>query len=365
MRIHGFICISLPDEKLQSRQFAIALAAVDKQWQKLVLSVGYALLAWQEEPMTEKRDIGQQRVIEPTAARIAALKSDPQFTAAVLRFAEAVASHYRNRWLLNRLLNDRGRFLLAFLALDLHYNGEGEEGPPGLTAGRLKAACVTHGVCSAGRAGSVLATMRLFGLLAEARGRDGRERLLIPTERLLTIHRERWRKVFAAVAVVLPEGEAGASNLANERFIAAFVRELMLRFRAGLRPLDWAPELSVFAERDGGMMIALQLLAAYLAKSEGLGGQAQADLTIAGIAQRYSVSRAHVLGMLRSAEAAGLIRRMPDNRILVTPQMVDSFDNFFAGIILLQGDAIRSALSAAGSVRPRTVPKFTADEAPA
>ncbi|MBX3539601.1 MAG: hypothetical protein KF735_18320 [Chelatococcus sp.] len=312
--------------------------------------------------MTEGRDLEQQRGIEPTAARIAALKSDPRFSAAVLRFSEAVASHYRNHWLLNRLLNDRGRFLLAMLALDLHYHGEGSKGAPGLTAGKLKAACVAHGVCSAGRAGSVLATMRLFGLLMEARGRDGRERLLIPTERLLALHRERWRKVFAAVAVVLPEGEAAARQLENEPFIAAFVRELMLRFRAGLRPLAWAPQLSVFAERDGGMMIALQLLAAYLAKSEGYGGATKADLTIAGIAQRYSVSRAHVLGTLRSAEGAGLIRRMPDNRILVTPQMLESFDNFFAGIILLQGDAMRGALSSLNPLSPSSLSRPAMDK---
>ena len=281
----------------------------------------------------------------PTAERIAALKGDPRLTEALRGFAETIASQYRNRWLLNRLLNDRGRFLLVLLALDLHYYGDDGQDLPGLTAGRLKTACVSHGVCSAGRATAMLATMRLFGLLAEGPGRDRRERRLIPTEQLLAIHRERWEQVFSVIAGIRPEGAIGARHLAREDFLAAFVHELMVCFRSGLRPLDWAPQLSVFAERDGGMPVALALLANHLAHGAESSDPPRDGLTIAGIAARYSVSRAHVLGILRHAEMAGLILRTPDNRITVTPQMVDRFKDFFAGVVLLQCDAITKALS--------------------
>ena len=94
------------------------------------------------------------------------------------------------------------------------------------------------------------------------------------------------------------------------------------------------------------MPVALALLASHLAQDVENGSPPRDGLTIAGIAARYSVSRAHVLGILRRAEAAGLILRTPDNRITVTPQMVDSFKTFFAGIVLLQCDAITKALSA-------------------
>lgn len=279
-----------------------------------------------------------------TAERMAALKAHPRFPYAVQRFAEAIASHYRNRWLLNRLLNDRGRFLLAMLALDLHYHGDSGQARPGLTAGRLRMACVDHAVCSAGRAGAMLATMRLFGLLAEAPSHDRRERLLVPTEQLLAMHRERFRKVFAAISEVAPQGANGLANIDDESFLAAFIHELVLRFRSGLRPLQWAPQLAVFAERDAGMMMALSLLAAH--PPDGTEGESHGaeDMSIARIAGRYSVSRAHVLGVLRHAEDTGLLRRTAGNRITVTPRLVDSFHDFFAGVIVLQGDAIAGAL---------------------
>ncbi|MBS7702598.1 hypothetical protein [Chelatococcus asaccharovorans] len=288
-----------------------------------------------------------------TEERIAALKNDPRFTEALRGFAETIASQYRNRWLLNRLLNDRGRFLLVLLALDLHYYGEEGQDLPGLTAGRLKTACVSHGVCSAGRATAMLATMRLFGLLSEGPGRDRRERRLIPTEQLLAIHRERLVQVFTVIAGIMPEGAMGTQNLGREDFLAAFVHALMDCFRSGLRPLDWAPELTVFADRDGGMPVALALLANHLAQGAKTNGPSGDGLTIAGIAARYSVSRAHVLSILRQAEAAGLILRTPDNRITVTPQMVDRFKDFFAGVVLLQCDAITKALASSPPPRSR------------
>src|SRR5690242_17648468 len=91
----------------------------------------------------------------------------PGFADGARASAAAMTELYRGSSLLNAVVNDRGRFVIASMALYLHFLGERDPSVR-LTAGRLKAAAVGQGVCSPGRAAAVIALMRWGGYLAPA-----------------------------------------------------------------------------------------------------------------------------------------------------------------------------------------------------
>jgi hypothetical protein len=102
------------------------------------------------------------------AAR-AALRSHDGFPAAVRRAASGMLDlHYGNR-LLNLIVNDRGRFVVGLIALDLHFHRD--ETGVGLTPGRLRQLCGLTGTCSPTRASALLALMRLGEFVATLCGR--------------------------------------------------------------------------------------------------------------------------------------------------------------------------------------------------
>ena len=280
----------------------------------------------------------------PEPAAVETLRAEPGFPAAAQAAAASIAELYRGHWLLNRLISDRGRFVLSLMILDLHFGGGCGAADGGLTTGRLKALATTHGVCSPGRAGAVLASMRLFGLVASAPSSDRRRHRLVPTERLIAMHCERLRRMFQAMAAVVPEGRRAEALIVRDDFLAAHVHQMVGLFLSGLRIVEAVPETEVFADRDAGMMIAFAVLVASRPDDEGDGS----GVAVADLARRFSVSRAHVLSVLRDAEQAGLVRRSSAGRTVATPALAAAVEEFFATLFLLQVSCVRAAEASLG-----------------
>ncbi|QFR32202.1 hypothetical protein GBB76_03200 [Ancylobacter sp. TS-1] len=270
------------------------------------------------------------------------LRARPDFPWIARQAAIHLATAYRGNYLLTRVLNDRGRLTLALLMLQMHF--EPPEAP-GLTAGRLKAEASALGICSPGRVAAIVSAFRLLGLVTSAPDADRRRRRLIVTGRLLDIHRERWRVLLKALALVLPEGAAGLARLDDDAFLAAFVDALLEPLRHGWRPVYDIPELELFVDRDGGLMIAF-----------GLFGTAPSGtpVTVAGLARAYRVSRSHVVDIVQKATEAGLIRRYgPEDQgrsgIVAEPALIDAMERLIATALVRQANAVRHALKAIGA----------------
>src|SRR5688500_12079262 len=105
------------------------------------------------------------RVSDWSAAAVATLRQHPQFVQAAHQFAQCLLSLYRGNRLVNQLTNDRGRALLGFLILNLHFSRRPDDPQSGLTAGRVVDFCVEHKICSRGRAKALLMFMRVAGYL--------------------------------------------------------------------------------------------------------------------------------------------------------------------------------------------------------
>lgn len=291
-------------------------------------------LAWAQEAVA-----GPEWLADGVSARArAAVKAHPRFDVAMCRAATGIVALYSGNRLLNRVLNDRGRALFGMLSLYLHALPETAGG--GLTAGRLAALCAETAVCSRGRAKAMLAVMR-WGGYVEPGGAAGDRRVkpLVPTRRMLVLHRERWRRQFVALALVDDGADAVLARLDEDAFLDRLAIACGTAFRAGFRVLRCAPAFAAIADRDSGALIFFAILAAQKAGQE--------PPAVAELARRFHVSRAHVLQMLKDAVADGLLERGEGGGAgRLTPAGQAALRDFFAATFAFLGGCGREALRA-------------------
>ncbi len=156
-----------------------------------------------------------------------------------------MVAHFEGHRLLNRVLNDRGRFTMGIAVLNHGLNGV--EGGP-LTAARFQDFCLQHGICSAGRAKATLAVLRVMRMLEPSPTADRRLKALVPTEAFMALHRERWRKALETLAPIEPRTRDVARVLEERPALAAFAATIAGRFESGFRVMALAPALGPAAE---------------------------------------------------------------------------------------------------------------------
>jgi hypothetical protein len=291
---------------------------------------------------------------ELAPATVAALCAHPRFAQAMRALLVANVQLYRGNRILNYVGYDRGRLIIAVLALYLHVARRADDPGSGLTAQRLKALCVEQDVCSAGRARAMLSLLQLFGYLERAPAADGRYKQLAPTPLLLAFMRERWSAMLGATALVLPEVGAAREALARDDFLGCLALHVVDEFRTGIRTLAVTPTLAPFAEHNAGIMI-LSSLALAGGETDTMPPSAPVRLSISELARRFSVSRAHVLRLLRQATAHGLITRRTTNgeyTITFTPALGDALRQSVALLFLFFAHCARVALEETGGETP-------------
>jgi hypothetical protein len=260
------------------------------------------------------------------AAR-AALRAQADFPAAVRTAASGMLDLHHGNRLLNLIVNDRGRFVVGLIALDLHFHRD--QTGVGLTPGRLRQLCEVTGTCSPTRASALLALMRLGEFVrAQPSAGDRRRREFVPTERLISAQRERWRCQFEASAHLLPESAPALAALDSPPFVAGMVRQLCLYYYAGFRLFDVVPSLRLFGERTGGIFVVLALMAA--AEPGAMLQRRYAPVSISALARRICTSRTHVIKLLNDAAAEGLVERPTTNGIVLLPRLTEAAHDFFA-----------------------------------
>ena len=153
------------------------------------------------EIMTESAELNLTPPM-PTPEAIAAVRREPRFRQAVAAIAVSSIEYYQRRWLADRVLNDRGRFGMVLIIMFLHFSYRPEIANSGLTAARLREICVGAGLCSGGRAESMLLMMRAAGFLERAEDSDRRARRYVPTPKLIEVHRQRQRQVLSALDIL-------------------------------------------------------------------------------------------------------------------------------------------------------------------
>ena len=194
-------------------------------------------------------------------------------------------------------------------ALYLHYTRRADDPASGLTAARLQSLFVETGLGSAGRAKALVTLMRWGGYIEDApAARDRRIKALQPTEKMLAMHRERWRGALGAAALVLPEAAQGPGPVRGPEFMRAYVIAQASEFQGGFRLLDHGPELRLFSDRNAGFPIMFSILLS-AAPEDGMPPTGAIPVSASALAKRFHVSRTQVNRLLHDAQAAGLIER--------------------------------------------------------
>jgi hypothetical protein len=283
----------------------------------------------------------------PTPESIAAARVAPHFKQALAALAVSSVEYYQRRWLASRLLNDRGRFGMATLIMLLHFDHRPGTPDSGLTASRLRDVCIEVGLCGAGRVESLLLTMQASGFLKRAEGSNPRERRFEPTPRAIELHRERHRRVLTALDILRDDKNYAAKICDGweEAVYRHYVTAIGGAFIAGYRLVNAAPELRPLIDRDAG----LPLLMCILLASPDYAGFAPAEFrptSVAGLADRFKVTRMHVRSMLRDAEAARLLIRHGDTEaVTALPPLLSALENFFASALLMSESSADLALA--------------------
>jgi hypothetical protein len=286
----------------------------------------------------------------PTPEAIAAMLRLPRFRQAAAAIAADSIEYYQGRWLANRVLNDRARFLMAMFMLFLHYNRRADVASSGLTAARLREICVGVGLCSAGRVEAMLLMMRASGYLERAEDSDdGRVRRYVPTAKLLDLHRERHRRVFSAIDMLTGD-TAYASRICGGNDDAPYRRFILTMgygYLGGYRIVHAVPVLQNIIDRDVGLPLMLCVFLSSPGYAE-FAPEKFRTTSVAGLARRFNVSRVHVRSVLRDAAAAGLVQRNDDTaQVTALPALGDAVEGFFASAFVFAGSCAEIALTEA------------------
>jgi DNA-binding MarR family transcriptional regulator len=234
---------------------------------------------------------------------IAEVRAHPRFAEAMRLSVQNALTLYETNPIVRATTNDTGRALAAVIALYLHATG-------GLTAGRLQTLCEEAGIASPGRVTAILWRLRLLGYIAASPVQaDRRVRLYEPTPLMHDAFRTRLQGELAALALLEAMAADALARFGDPAFFNAFIAKMGEGLlAAGKRHQPEKSKLDLFSERTAGLPILYTLL---------LGGAA-ADtfpphgpipIVIAELSRHFSVSRTHVLRLLRAAEEVGLIRR--------------------------------------------------------
>ncbi|MDQ0465180.1 hypothetical protein QO010_002964 [Caulobacter ginsengisoli] len=270
-----------------------------------------------------------------------ALRAHPRFAEAARRAARASAELYRTDALMFRALRDTSRWVCAVWALYL----DATEG--GLTHARLRDLCVEANLLSPGTAYAVLIQLRVIGyveLLPYAID-DARMRAYRPTARMMEAFRRRMRQDVEGAAMLDPSVAAALDRWDEPRVFQALVRRLGEGIRASARVHDAErPSLHLFARRTAGMP-ALYNLLSQAAPDDDFPPRRPIAINLADLSRRCSVSRTHMLRLLRDVEATGFLEPGPrPGEAVMTDFMREEVETFyalyFAGLIISAREAV-------------------------
>jgi hypothetical protein len=283
----------------------------------------------------------------PAMAALDAVKAHPAFPHAMRDISGSFARLYRGDRVLNTVGTDRWRFLISVFAIHLHFTGTPDNPQRRLTAGRLRRLCAENRICSPGRASAMINLMRSFGQLETAPNtEDRREQLLMPTERLMTWHRERFAVFFRGMEQVLPEGAEALAALDLAAFLPRFMSELSRSFLAGFYYVDHIPDMKLFFERNCGMMVLYTLLQSAPAEPT-FPPTGAISVSYSAVGRQFGVSRVHVRRLLEDAVKQDLLARVgeKEDQLRVLPRLAEAFRHTIAMYIVHYAQCARAALA--------------------
>ncbi len=249
--------------------------------------------------------------------------SHPQFVAARIAYIEGLFSLYENNQLMNRLLIEATRSIVFFTALVIYAGYDPADRATWPTIGLLKQTIAPYGLSTARRVVGLISQFVNAGYLTlSTPAIDRRVRILTPTKKMIA-HDLEWLAVhYRPLQVMFPE-TGYDQPMQHDPTFQTKLRKICREFAAYAAQLMAAnPSVMFFMERDAGTMILLKLLHRNKAETP-------MQVSFAGLADRFGVSRTHIRKMIKEAEKRSLLQ-YSETAITLAPSLVAAYDRFVA-----------------------------------
>jgi hypothetical protein len=269
----------------------------------------------------------------------ATLVAQPRFTEACLKMVRDCVDDHFNSPLISRATRDMRRFFAGLFMLQLDAEGE-------VTLATVKALCRDMGLASPGRAAALLIQLRLIGFIVPAPvQRDRRARRFVPSSQMRACFDAFFRSALEAAVLIEPEAGRAAEQLDDPKVYRAFLAKLATGIARLARTPTHTP-LTIFARQTAGMGVLYQIALSGDA-DDTFPPRGRVKMPVAGLARQFKVSRAHVLRMLKTAEAEGSLRRERDSTGLLHEPLRRTLLEFWGVLLLGTLACAHAALEAA------------------
>jgi hypothetical protein len=284
------------------------------------------IFLWWEAKLMSLLDRSSDEITHRSPAEIL---THALFSSARIVFVNAVLDLYEDDPFLTRLLSEAGRHVIFSVIMCLYACYREADRPTWPTMSGLKKAMIQFGLSSSRRVEALAARLVHSGFLELVPSkRDGRVRILTPTQRMLA-HDRNWLTAHYLPLQMLFPDPGYAPIIEGDRSFQFAQRVVSMDFFGhGAHILSSNPGIMLFLGRDAGVMILIKLVQlAHVAGNDAIEGVSYKD-----IGERFGVSRTHVRDVLLDAERAGFVRLTGRGGHLVqlTPAVMLVFDRFIA-----------------------------------
>ena len=278
-----------------------------------------------------------------TEASFASLRADPQFRGAVECASSQSVRHFQQldpsfQW----ITKDLGRAAICLTALTLHLMGR-------LTVQALTASCLDNGVSSAGRVQQVVRRCQEIG---EMTVQDGAglwtRRPMCMGRRLVRVLRDRALIDLKAMAPLAPQLEGAAALVETDGGFVTYALCIGAITNQRRDLFKFTPPVGFFLDREAGMLILLDLLAAQPPDRSRL--LEEAPISRYALSRRYGVSRAHINKILAES---GHIDSVASDTVRFSEALSLAVERHFAVVFRLNSCAAQALLSGWRFERPR------------
>jgi hypothetical protein len=249
-----------------------------------------------------------------------------RFAAARTAFVDAVLRLHEGDAFTSRLLVEAMRQVTFNVIVSLHLRHDASDRSTWPTPRRLKEEIRPFGLASDRRIDALVSRLVQLGYV-ESRPleEDGRVRLLVPTEKMMSLDREWLYYHHLPLQVLFPDDYA--EPVARDPRFQRAQRLVAVGFSAeGAGIMARNPAVMRFMGRDSGILVLIKLIQMQMSARD------ESGLSYTNIGARFGISRTHVRALLEDAAQHGDVSLSGRGGRLVElqPSILQAFDRFLA-----------------------------------
>lgn len=249
------------------------------------------------------------------------IRSSPFFEETYIDFRAKFLNDFLKHHFFAYIMSEETRYYIILEFLRLYYGSTIGVPQSGATIGRLKDFAAKHGLASPSRVWAMVSVMKYGGVLKQKQiSSDKRTRFLEPTDFGREIITNELNTHFGALAMLKQEPYRPEEFAGEGVRYLHFQNMIDLLFRVGT-VASHVPLMKLFFDKHCGYEMLLKLLMCEAASVSDSGRIV--ETSFAELADYLKVARAHVRGILVSAQDAGLLRILTRGGTLieVTPEL--------------------------------------------